>query len=68
MDVALLLVYTPVVLLVTAGTQALTGKAMAQLSVLQWILESNPLYCTSYCSSISYGRQTCGCLGHPLSY
>lgn len=68
MDMALFLVYHPVVLLVTAGTQALTGKAMAQLSVLQWILESNPLYYTSYCSLISYGRQRCGCLGCPLSY
>ena len=44
MDMALLLICHPVVLLVTAGTQALTGKAMAQLSVLQRILESNPLY------------------------
>lgn len=68
MDIALLLIYHPVVLLVTAGTQALTGKAIAQLSVSQWILEINPLYHTSYCSLISSGRQGCGCLGYPLSY
>lgn len=37
---ALLLIYHPVVLLVTAGMQVPTGKAMAQLSVK--LVESNP--------------------------
>lgn len=42
MDMALLLIYHPVALLVTDGTQASTGKATAQLSVIQEI----PFYFT----------------------
>lgn len=63
MDMALLLVYCPVALLVTDYTQALTGKAMDQLGFLQEILESNPLLYTFHHSLISYSSQRCTFLG-----